>query len=167
MQNSLNIYGHVTDGTIDDGPCQLPRSWKKVSGLDNLSSERLTALGWLPWILVEVQPGQNQVRNGESITIEATRIVQTQLVRDMTPVEIQQHEQQLRDANKQQASQLLLDTDWTELPSVSNTELNPHLTNQQQFIEYRGQLRAIAVNPPLEVTEWPDRPAAEWNTDTL
>jgi hypothetical protein len=167
MQNSLNIYGHVTNGTIDDGPCQLPRSWRNISGLNNLSSEQQIALGWLPWILVEVEPGADQVRNGESVTVEATQIVQTQLVRDMSAEEITSRDQQLRAANKQQASQLLLDTDWTELPSVTNTELTPHLINQQQFIEYREQLRAIAINPPIEIadTEWPNKPRSVWSTE--
>jgi hypothetical protein len=165
MQNS-NIYGHVTAGVIDAGPCQLPVSWKNISGLNNLSSEQQIALGWLPWILVEVQPGPNQVSNGEIVVVESTQIVQTQLVRDMTPEEILARDQQLRNDNKQQASQLLYDTDWTTIPDVSNPELSsPYLLNAAEYIAYRNLVRPIAIDPPLEpITEWPVKPQAQWST---
>ena len=166
MQNSLNIYGHVTDGIIDDGPCQLPSSWQNISGLNNLSSEQLLELGWLPWILIEVEPGPYQVRDGETVTIEATQIVQTQLVRDMTPEEIAARNQQLRAANKQQASQLLYDTDWTTIPDVSDPELStPYLLNAAEYMVYRSSLRQIAIDPPIDpITAWPRKPQSQWST---
>jgi hypothetical protein len=166
MQNSLNIYGHVTAGVIDDGPCQLPTSWKNISGLNNLSSEQQIALGWLPWILVEVPPGPNQVFNGETVVVESTQIVQTQLVRDMTPEETSARDQQFRNANKQQASQLLSDTDWTTIPDVSNPELSsPYLLNAAAYIAYRNLVRQIAIDPPVEqITEWPVKPQSQWST---
>ena len=45
------------------------------------------------------------------------------------------------------AKQLLKNTDWTEIPSVVDTKNTPHLTNQSDFITYRNQIRALAVNP--------------------
>jgi hypothetical protein len=166
MQNSLNIYGHVTAGAIDDGPCQLPVSWKNISGLNNLSSEQQIELGWLPWILVEVQPGPNQVSNSETVVVQSTQIVQTQLVRDMTSEEILARDQQTMVDNKQQASQLLYDTDWTTIPDVSDPELSsPYLLNAAEYIAYRNLVRQIAINPPIEpVTEWPSKPQSQWST---
>ena len=166
MQNSLNIYGHVTDGIIDCGPCQLPRSWQNISGLNNLSSEQQIELGWLPWIVIDVQPGPDQLPDGTVITVEPTQIVQRQMVRGMSQGEIAARDQQLRDVNKQQASQLLYDTDWTTIPDVSDPLLSsPHLLNAAEYIAYRNLVRQIAIDPPIEpVTEWPTKPQSQWST---
>jgi hypothetical protein len=74
-----------------------------------------------------------------------------------TPEEIQA-------ANKTQAESLLQQTDWVEIPSVSDTANNPHLVNYADFITYRLALRAIAVNPPVTVTEWPEKPEESWSS---
>ena len=65
--------------------------------------------------------------------------------------------------NKQTAQGLLSATDWTELPSVSDPTSNPHLLNKADFVAYRDQVRAIAVNPPD--TEWtpPTKPTEQWS----
>ena len=66
--------------------------------------------------------------------------------------------------NKQQAQSLLTETDWTELPSVTATSSNPYLLNKDDFISYRNEVRAIAVNPPsTEITNWPVKPTEEWS----
>ena len=70
-----------------------------------------------------------------------------------------------KQANKLQAERLLLETDWVENPSVSNTSLIPHLDNIGQFMEYRLALRAIAVNPPVLVQPWPQAPVKIWITE--
>jgi hypothetical protein len=72
---------------------------------------------------------------------------------------------QLKAANKQQASSLLSATDWTAIPSVADpAQSNPFLANQAAFLEYRNQLRAIAVNPPVVVSSWPVEPDEVWET---
>ena len=48
-----NLYAHILDGNIKQGPRTLPRSWRNVSGLHHLAKspegrERLRSLGWLP-----------------------------------------------------------------------------------------------------------------------
>ncbi len=65
--------------------------------------------------------------------------------------------------NKSTASRLLLDTDWVELPSVSNSNEPVFLTNKVDFIAYRTALRAIAVNPPAGNLTWPAKPSAVWS----
>lgn len=67
------------------------------------------------------------------------------------------------EANKSTASTLLTETDWVEMPSVIDSANNPHLLNQADFLAYRSQLRAIAVNPPS--TEWtpPEKPTEVWS----
>lgn len=60
------------------------------------------------------------------------------------------------------ATGLLSATDWVEVPSVSNTENTPHLTNYAEFISYRLAVRAIVVDPVLN-PEWPKLPTEAWN----
>jgi hypothetical protein len=65
-------------------------------------------------------------------------------------------------ANAARAKQELLATDWCENASVRNTAVTPHLTNPADFDTYRLALRAIAIDPPVTVAEWPVRPDATW-----
>ena len=65
--------------------------------------------------------------------------------------------------NKSNAIQLLQQTDWVNEPDVINTSLNPHLLNQGDFLVYRSQLRAIAVNPTAGNLDWPVKPQEQWS----
>lgn len=70
-----------------------------------------------------------------------------------------------KQANKQTASSLLSQTDWTAIPSVADpAQSNPFLANQNAFFEYRNQLRQIAINPPVVVEVWPVEPDEVWET---
>lgn len=80
-------------------------------------------------------------------------------VRPMTPEETQARQQQI----KSQASQLLAATDWTEIPSVNNTSVDPHLVNASEFVTYRNALRSIAVNMPVDPV-WPTKPTEQWSS---
>lgn len=67
--------------------------------------------------------------------------------------------------NKNTAVNLLSQSDWVELPSVSDTNKNPHLLNKLDFDNYRQQLRDIAVNPPDNFIEnWPSLPVEHWSS---
>jgi hypothetical protein len=67
-------------------------------------------------------------------------------------------------ACKNQASGLLFKTDWTTIPDVADpTKSNPYLLNQAEFITYRSQVRALAVNP-VENPTFPPVPKAQWGT---
>jgi hypothetical protein len=63
---------------------------------------------------------------------------------------------------KLNAQSLLKDTDWTEIPSVTNTANTPHLINSSDFISYRNSLRELAVNPISNPT-WPPLPTEQWS----
>lgn len=67
----------------------------------------------------------------------------------------EQIDNQVKAANKQKASELLADTDWTVLPDVTN------LTNKDDFVAYRAALRAIAVNPTVDAV-FPEKPNTVW-----
>lgn len=63
--------------------------------------------------------------------------------------------------NKKIAVELLSSTDWTVQPDI--TTGTHKLTNQTDFIAYRNQIRAIAVNPTANVT-WPNMPTENWSS---
>jgi hypothetical protein len=66
--------------------------------------------------------------------------------------------------NKQQAESLLQSTDWTATIDIADPEYsNPYLSNQSEFLSYRSQVRAIAVNPPTTPVEFPNKPQELWS----
>ena len=72
--------------------------------------------------------------------------------------------QQIQAQNKATASQLLTESDWTTQASVADPAVsNPHLTNQADFLAYRSQVRAIAVNPPTTPATFPVKPTETWS----
>jgi hypothetical protein len=62
---------------------------------------------------------------------------------------------------KEKASSLLSATDWATLSDV--TSGSPKLNNQAEFITYRQEVRAIAVNPTAN-PNWPTKPTEQWVT---
>ena len=57
---------------------------------------------------------------------------------------------------KDQAKQLLSQSDWSTLPDVQN-----QLSNYQDFVTYRSQLRNLVINP-VENPVFPSEPEARW-----
>jgi hypothetical protein len=70
---------------------------------------------------------------------------------------------QLISACKKQAQLLLSETDWVELPSVSDSTNNPYLINVAAFIDYRNKIRVLAVNP-IAKPKWATVPTAQWSS---
>lgn len=62
---------------------------------------------------------------------------------------------------KEQASALLYETDWTTISDVADSTNTPYLTNQAEFIAWRNQIRALAVNPVVDPV-FPPTPEAIW-----
>lgn len=92
---------------------------------------------------------------------------QTWTVATYTPEQQAYQDEQRKQANKVQASQLLSACDWTSIPSVADpAQSDPFLANQNAWFAYRNQLRQIAVNPPVVVDPWPTAPAEVWETVT-
>lgn len=104
-------------------------------------------------------PGPIEYTNGNWYT--------TYVVYNYDPEQQAEQDAQRKQANKQQASLLLSQTDWTTIPTVADpAQSNPYLANQAAFIEYRNQVRAIAINPPVVVESWPVEPDEVWETVT-
>jgi hypothetical protein len=67
------------------------------------------------------------------------------------------------DACKQQASQLLYETDWTTIADVADpAKSNPYLMNPSDFTAYRSALRVLAVYPVANPV-WPTKPTEQWS----
>ena len=65
--------------------------------------------------------------------------------------------------NKAQATSLLQVTDWTAPSSIADpAESNPYLANRADFLAWRSQVRAIAVNPPTTPASFPTQPDEVW-----
>lgn len=96
---------------------------------------------------------------------DANRWAQVWQVVALSAEEIAAREAAAKASNEAQAKELLLSSDWADLPSVRNTALTPHLVNGADFDAYRVALRAIAINPPVTVDPWPEKPGAVWSTD--
>ena len=88
---------------------------------------------------------------------------QTWMVSPATAQEIEYRETNAKSENGLAAVNLLKESDWAEVPSVSNPEMKPYLENVQEWLEYRAALRKIAIQPPVEVTEWPQKPSEQWS----
>ena len=82
---------------------------------------------------------------------------QTWIVIPASPEEIAEREVGMCSANKQQASTLLAETDYTDLPNTADKILN-----LPAILAYREALRLIALNPPVTVGQWPTKPSTEW-----
>lgn len=74
--------------------------------------------------------------------------------------------EQIQAQNKAQAESLLQATDWTATIDINDPQYsNPYLENQDAFLSYRSQVRAIAVNPPTTpVVDWPVKPDEVWSS---
>ena len=57
--------------------------------------------------------------------------------------------------NQAIADQILSATDWTSIPSVGDPlQSNPYLVNQEEWINYRSNVRNISVNPVEGNLDW-------------
>jgi hypothetical protein len=70
------------------------------------------------------------------------------------------------DENKATAVTLLQQTDWTSIGDVGSPQTaNPYLANQSEFIAWRSQVRAIAVNPIAgNLDVFSEIPTENWQT---
>lgn len=88
-------------------------------------------------------------------------------VTQASPEEVAERKEQLKQENKQKASNLLQQTDWTSFADVGSQSLsNPYLVNQSEFIVYRSQLRQIAVYPEID-SIFPSKPDEVWSDGVI
>lgn len=88
---------------------------------------------------------------------------ETWVVTEATPEEVAQRKTQCQQQNKTKAEDMLKASDWSQYPDVTNQLNIPHLVNSEEWVIYRAAVRAIAINPPISVTEWPTKPEEIWS----
>jgi hypothetical protein len=69
----------------------------------------------------------------------------------------------LLESCKSKAKHLLKETDWVELPSVTDETQNKYLLNQSEFLIFRSQVRALAINPITNAV-FPAIPVSVWSS---
>jgi len=153
-----------------------------VKGIDNLLQidgiaynidtssvpENVQAIQWFGesgWIEYVIDPATGVKPANEPIT----SIDEYQGLIDLWQIQKTNHEQYLQSIeytpamqNKAMARGILRKTDWVENASVIDPAITPRLTNKAEFDVYRASVRAIAIDPPAEVYEFPPIPSAIW-----
>ena len=79
------LYAHVENG-VTTYRGELPKSWRNISGL-NLSEgndDYLKTLGWVPYVEVSVEFGEDEIPDGEDTVITETKVTATAKKRAMT-----------------------------------------------------------------------------------
>ena len=82
------LYAHVENG-VTTYRGELPKSWRNISGL-NLSEgndDYLKTLGWVPYVEVSVEFGEDEIPDGEDTVITETEVTSTAKKRAMTDAE--------------------------------------------------------------------------------
>ena len=88
--------------------------------------------------------------------------IETWVTTPASSEDILTREATMRSDNKQQASTLLIETDYTDLPNTASK-----IINLDAILAYRDALRSIALNPPVKVEHWPIKPETEWRQDAI
>lgn len=63
----------------------------------------------------------------------------------------------------EQAKQRLQRTDWSELSSVSDASIDPHLLNKNEYDDYRLAIRRLMISPVVNPS-WPTEPTPQWSS---
>lgn len=149
---------------------QIRAAYPESSLPEYISDELSFELGYGPFVFNGYPPEYNQewqnIEEVAPILVDGKYQQTYKITQKYTPEE-EQHlkDEQAKQNNKIQAEQLLQETDWTATVDISNPQYsNPYLANQNMFLAYRSQLRAIAVNPPIIVEVWPTKPDEVWTT---
>lgn len=150
------------DGTVcENGVCYTGLSWEGTP-------ENIHALQWFDtygWIELksgapneDIDALPSWANNAQEAWYNAANPPPPPPPPPPTPEEIQAQ-------NKAQAESLLQATDWTATVDIADPAYSdPYLANQTAFLQYRSEVRKIAVNPPTTVVDpWPTLPAEEWS----
>jgi hypothetical protein len=96
-------------------------------------------------------------------TIPIDQVQFVELVDGVPVVNQTLYDDSLKQVCKATASDLLYKTDWTTIPDIVDPSMNPHLLNLSEFMAYRSQVRALAVNPVTNPV-FPPEPVAQWSS---
>lgn len=161
------MYCRLENGVIVEGPRLLPTSTETVSGFNLLSNQELKPLGWLPHRFVgQDTQNQNIIQIGSTTEIFEDEVVTTIQYRDMTEQEIAEMKAQVIkvewDSILRKRSELLLESDWTQLPGNGLSD-----QDRLSWKTYRqGLLNVTDYDSPGSVV-WPQKPTEGIGVATL
>lgn len=146
----------IPDGTVcKDELCHTKLTWEGTP-VDVHALQWFDTAGWIEFV-GHVAPNQNitELPNWANNALAAWDVANTPV-----PPPPPTSEQ-----NQKTASSLLYQTDWTTIPDVSDpTKSNPYLTNVNEFLTFRNEVRQIAINPPAGYITFPTVPSAVWSS---
>jgi hypothetical protein len=148
-------YAYVENGKIKQGPMNLPKSWKNISGFNFLTDKELKEQGWLPWEIVEIKTSKDEVLIMSTIEIHDDKIIETQNKRTKTNEEIKNEYDEKCNSAKQLRDRFLAESDWIVIKNIEGG-----ITNIQEWKTYRQELRDITKNPDFPEVEWPIMPSS-------
>jgi hypothetical protein len=162
------MYALIENGAVAKYPytvTDLRKDNPNTSFVKNPSNESLEGFGMYVVYNTTPPPYTNlQYLEEGTPVFNDNQWQQVWIVVDKTPEQIAQEEAAAREANKQQATALLQQTDWTCTVDITNPQYsNPYLMNQDAFLAYRSTVRQIAVNPPTTPAVFPVMPDEIWS----
>lgn len=150
-------YVYVESGEVKEGPIELPLNWRNISNLPVLDDETLRGHGWYPCRIVYYEgPMDNKVYTTPIFSLEGNEYVEYQQVRDKTQQEIDEQINAQWNSVRARRNILLQESDWTQLGDVMFTP-----QKEQEWKEYRRQLRDITNYPDPFSLPWPTQPSYE------
>lgn len=150
-------YVYVELGEVREGPMDLPLNWKNVSNLPALDNSTLRMHGWYPCRIVYYEGSMdNKVYIAPTYSLEGDEYVQYQKVRDKTQQEIDEEISAQWTNVRARRDLLLQESDWTQLRDVQFTP-----EKEEEWKEYRRQLREITNNTDPFSLPWPTKPSYE------
>lgn len=160
----MSRYVYVVENEIVEGPKQLPKSWKNISGFNYLSDPELKTHGWLPYIVTPVEiDWKTETNDTPIISINQDDVTETQTKRNKTSGEIDSDILSLGETVRAQRNELLRESDWVV---VRNLEQPGSIDNILDWTDYRQSLRDIPEQPdfPYEII-WPTKPESELSNE--
>lgn len=149
-------YCLVENGKVKLGPILLPKIWNNISNFNLLDTETLISYGWLPHTFIETStPGQ--IIEGSNFQILSDSVIETQISRDPTEMELQQMLEEKWKRFRVIRNYALTICDWTQLSD------NGLLTEKKdEWATYRQLLRDLtSTNSNPESIIFPVDPNGE------
>ena len=145
-------YAYFENGQIiKRGP--LPKTWKNVSNFHLLDNDRLKNFGWLPYVYVYDEIPDGYRVNGYHIVIEENQVVEYQDIIEITPYEIESSIENGWSDIREQRTEILSKTDWTQVLDSPFTE-----EEKESWRLYRQALRDITLQADPFNIIWPTPP---------
>lgn len=150
-------YVRLESDKVVEGPSPLPENWGNISGFRYLSNEQLMSHGWYPYVFVPYEGDMyRKTWAAPTFSFTGTEYIEYQQARDMNQEEIDSLNNNQWNNVRAKRNTLLQESDWTQLGDV---KFSPE--KEQEWKDYRRQLRDITNYPDPFSLPWPTEPSYE------